>query len=723
GGLPVVRITLAQEDLDTILAAGNEQSDVEYLATFRWESPQLTAEVDSIGFRLRGNTSRNSRKKSFKVSFNTFRQGGKWEGLEKLNLNGEHNDPSIIRSKLSWDIFREFDVPASRANHVELYINGAYFGLYINVEHVDEQFLNRYFGNNDGNLYKALWPADLTVRGGDGDAYRPSGGDRRPYDLTQGASDQEGYDDLAAFINLINNTSGSGFRGAIERAMDVDGFLRAQAVTVLTGSWDTYWFLKNNFYLYNNPATGKWHYVPFDFDNTFGIYWDGISSGLDWATRDVYDWGHPTEERPLMERILAVPEFRERYTYYLRELLESAFLASRLESEIARLKTLTEAAAEADTYRTLDYGFTVQDYHDSFTAPLADHAHVTAGLIPFVTQRYLSALGQLDGGSVAPLISSIEVLPERPRPSDSLRVSAKIETRSIALAQVEYWPDVPQRQTVMMVPGSGDFYHAILPPLGNNGTMDLRIRAVDGAGAERQSALLRIGVDDSKPPVYINELQARNETTVADEFGEFDDWVELFNASDIPAHVGGWSLSDDPANTDRFVLPDVFIPEQGHLLVWLDAQPEQGDLHAPFRLAGAGESLGLYEANGLEVDYVSFGAQVVDESFLRSPDASPYFVSGSFPTPGEPNPIVESVEDGPRAPQSFAVYPNPFQDHVSIRGGAFEVYDVLGRRVHGRAIGAQPGAPGIWDASAHPAGLYFVREISSGHVTPVMKVR
>ena len=62
---------------------------------------------DQVGFRLRGNTSRYAQKKSFKVSMNTF-SNLKFLGLEKLNLNGEHNDPSIIRSKLCWDIFRDF---------------------------------------------------------------------------------------------------------------------------------------------------------------------------------------------------------------------------------------------------------------------------------------------------------------------------------------------------------------------------------------------------------------------------------------------------------------------------------------------------------------------------------------------------------------------------------------------------------------------------------------
>ncbi|MBL0099981.1 MAG: CotH kinase family protein [Saprospiraceae bacterium] len=54
---------------------------------------------------MRGNTSRVSAKKSFKIKFNHF-GSGKFYGLSDLNLNGEHNDPSIVRSKLSWDMMK-----------------------------------------------------------------------------------------------------------------------------------------------------------------------------------------------------------------------------------------------------------------------------------------------------------------------------------------------------------------------------------------------------------------------------------------------------------------------------------------------------------------------------------------------------------------------------------------------------------------------------------------
>ena len=133
--LPEIHISIDSTHLSNILE--NVHSDEEYPAEFIFLRNNIADTVSNVGFRIRGNTSRNSKKRSFKISFDTFDDGREYYGLDKLNINGEHNDPSIIRSKLSWDIFKVMNVPSPRSNHVKLYINQEYYGLYINVEHID----------------------------------------------------------------------------------------------------------------------------------------------------------------------------------------------------------------------------------------------------------------------------------------------------------------------------------------------------------------------------------------------------------------------------------------------------------------------------------------------------------------------------------------------------------------------------------------------------------
>ena len=127
--------------------------DVEYganhlwPATFIYTSSALTYTVENVGFRLRGNTSLFAAKKSFKVDFNEFVEGQKFQGVEKFNLNGESNDPSLLRSALSWRALRDWNLAGARTAHVRLYLNDEYRGLYLNTEHFDEEWTDAYFDN------------------------------------------------------------------------------------------------------------------------------------------------------------------------------------------------------------------------------------------------------------------------------------------------------------------------------------------------------------------------------------------------------------------------------------------------------------------------------------------------------------------------------------------------------------------------------------------------
>ena len=155
--IATINIYIGQDKLDWMY--DNVYSDSLHVASFSFQNAQINQSLDSIGFRLRGNTSRNAEKKSFKVDFNHFKSGRNFFGVEKLNLNGEHNDPSIVRSKISWDLYQDIGMVASRAAHAELYINDEYYGLYLSVEHIDDSFIDRNYNDASGNLWKCIWPA------------------------------------------------------------------------------------------------------------------------------------------------------------------------------------------------------------------------------------------------------------------------------------------------------------------------------------------------------------------------------------------------------------------------------------------------------------------------------------------------------------------------------------------------------------------------------------
>lgn len=147
------------------------------------------------------------------------------------------------------------------------------------------------------------------------------------------------------------------------------------------------------------------------------------------------------------------------------------------------------------------------------------------------------------------------------------------------------------------------------------------------------------------PPVevFFNEWMASNTGIVLDPAdGDTDDWFELHNAGALAADLSAYTLTDNLDDPARFVVPNgTVIPAGGFLLVWADEEDSQatnGQIHANFKLSGAGEALGLYAPDGAPVDTIEFGPQFENVSEGRFPDGGePPFVSMPSPSPGEPN--------------------------------------------------------------------------------------
>jgi hypothetical protein len=656
-GIPSVYITIDPDSLAAIYNPDSLESDYEYPANFVFSNGTIRDSLGMIGFRLRGNTSRFAAKKSFKVSFNTFVPGRKLYGIEKLNLNGEHNDPSVIRAKLSWDLFAQAGVPAPRANHVRVYINGTYYGLYINVEHIDENLVLSRFGNNGGNLYKCLWPAELTYLGSDPNLYKFVVGNRRTYELKIN-EELDDYTDLADLISTVNLTPDSAFAVALQRRFNVNSFLKELAVDVATGSWDDYWFLKNNYYLYHNTVTGKFEFIPYDYDNTFGVWWDGILAGVDWGTRSPYTWGHPSEARPLVTRILNVSVFRDRFSFYLNRLLERHFNPAPLFPRIDSIHSLITVAAEQDLYRTYDYGFSIQAFHDSYTQALG--GHVTYGLKPYVTTRRSSAFGQLQLNNIAPVISDVAATPRNPAPGTIIALTARVEDDDPAPGVYLHcringvW-----RALILMVDdglhqdgAAGDeVYGAQFGPFNRGDQVEYYVRALDAGSRlsveppDAPSTLYVIPFPPSEFPLFVNEFMAKNDSTVTDPFGEYEDWIEIYNADTAAMWLGNLFLTDNLSNPTKWAFPDTTIPAGTFCVVWADEDSAQGPLHANFKLSRDGEQIGIFQidtSGTTPIDTLSFGYQQAETSMGRCPDGGWIWEFMSTPTPGAQNLVDRS---------------------------------------------------------------------------------
>ena len=145
--------------------------------------------------------------------------------------------------------------------------------------------------------------------------------------------------------------------------------------------------------------------------------------------------------------------------------------------------------------------------------------------------------------------------------------------------------------------------------------------------------------------VFINEWMAANLSTIQDPADfQFEDWIELYNASLEPADISGFSLTDSLATPREYVIPNgTVIPPGGFLVIWADNENEQetpGQLHATFGLSASGDEINLFSPAGALLDRVDFNTrrQTNDISMGRFPDAAgaPYLYMTNA-TPGAPN--------------------------------------------------------------------------------------
>lgn len=687
--VPRVDIIIPDNSLNQILDPANAWSDTEYAANFIFNNGNIIDTVTNVGFRLRGNTSRMAQKKSFKVSFNTNQSGRKFYDLEKLNLNGEHNDPSISRSILCWNLLRKIGIPAPRANHVELYINGNYYGLYVNVEHIDENFVANRFGNNDGNLYKCYYGVDFNYISNNSDAYKFGDNGRRTYELKTN-KDIDDYSDLAEFINVLNNTPLTDLPCELEAVFNVDDYLKIIAFDILTANWDGPIWNKNNCYIYKNTVTGKFEYIPFDLDNTYGVSW---FSSVDWGNRDIYQWSK--SNRPIYERILDVPEYRDRFSYYMNEIIQNHWTSTVQFSEVDQLKTLINPSVSNDTYRTLDYGFDMQDYNNSFFQPIG--MHLSYGIKDYIVAREQSALSQLNLNDIIPYLSDFD------------------NTVSIENQTIDIKIKVNDNQNNLTVKGwfsesGGTYNEVILYDDGNHndeqandgiyggtynisqssGTIDYYITALDNqnqTGRFPRCKDKRLNYNPAVPDLVINELMASNDTAHADENDEYDDWIEIYNASDSDINLDGFYLSDSPNWPNKWALPNKVLESDKYLMIWADEDGSQGDTHANFKLSRTGETLGIYagEADGFApIDVVTYPEQTTDISYGRIPNGTGEFVVLDYISPGGNN-ENSVVIDPPTNPDEVIIYPNPFLDFTTIYhdldNPSIRIFNTLGQQV------------------------------------------
>lgn len=235
-------------------------------------------------------------------------------GLHKLHLNNSVQDPSRMDELVASTLYREMGVPTARTTHARVLLNDRDLGLYVLKEGYDKAFVRRNFpvgGSGDGQLYDGGFLRDI-----DQDLNREVG---------RGTNDYAALKRLRSAVNLPPGERA----GPLGEILDMDSFLNFCAIQSITDDWDGYARNRNNYRLYYEPVKGRFHFIPHGMDQLFANPEQPIEPG----------WGGV-----VAQRVMEVPEFRQRYLDAIRVICARSFTSNRLEAILAPAVDRMEAA-------------------------------------------------------------------------------------------------------------------------------------------------------------------------------------------------------------------------------------------------------------------------------------------------------------------------------------------------------------------------------------------
>jgi spore coat protein H len=319
--------------------------------------------LEDVAFRMRGQFSLHNSgdKKPWKIDTDFYIDGQEYKNLRQLMFLNSIGDPSLLKEKLAYELMRFAGLPASHVSYVELWIDirdddqGAIFwGVYSMVERVD----NKYIGNRftadakGGNLYKASHaqrgPMDLVFYGDQIEDYPTQDGQ-----VAYGKMNNEAEADYSDIVALCRTVSGvdtsteAEYIQALEASLNMDSFLRYLAVNMIIDNWDSYINTGNNFYLFNNPVSGRFEWIPWDL--TWG---ENPQAGL-YTTAE---FGMMESGAPLFTQAMAIQKYRDAYTAYIDLLSRYFFTEENMSSLINRYHNLINPYVSQSTGDKAFYG-------------------------------------------------------------------------------------------------------------------------------------------------------------------------------------------------------------------------------------------------------------------------------------------------------------------------------------------------------------------------------
>jgi len=636
-----------------------------------------STQFNTVGVKYKGNSSYDStyRKNPFHIELdNVIPQS--YQGIKDIKLANCYADPSMIREVLSYYILGHYMI-APRANFAQVYVNGGYIGLYANTESIGKSFCSQNFNISGSTLISCsprVIPAPNTksnlkfIPGADSSAY---------YNFYEIKSDY-GWNELVALCDLVTNDPSE-----IEDVMNIDRLLWILAYNIVLVNFDSYTgVFAQNYYLYKD-ATNRYNPIVWDLNMSFGGFpFIGNSNtsmgGLTIAQmKQLSPTVHASDPYwPLINIVMNNPIFRKKYFAHMRTIVSEMFSNNHYIEVAQNIQQIIDTAVQSD----LNKFFTCEQFQNGLTTDYPVLNYQVPGIANLMTARMSYLQSHQEFIAAGPQI--IKVLPENSNPVYNSTVTVRAEVLNAASVLLGY-----------RLNSSGNFIMLVMNDDGmhNDGAANDNVYAASFTFTSSFAEYYVVGLNNAAASfmperaefefytlesslqtpapgeVVINEFIAKNNSGFLSEYGEYADWIELYNNTNEPLGLFGLYLSDKADNLKKFAFPqDIIIGAHGYLVIIADEKPSTAQyLHCNFKLSADGEVIILSNGNGEIIDNIGFGAQTADVSMGRCPNGTGEFDFFSEPTMGEANCSV-GIGKPVDYESIIRVFPNPSSGSVTI---------------------------------------------------------
>ncbi len=733
-----IKITFAQSNWDAILDAQKAGAEEYTMAT----SVEINGTVfDSAGVKYKGNSTYNDRqtKNPFHIELDTYKDQD-YEGYKDIKLSNVANDPSFVREVLSYQILRQY-MDAPLCNYANVYVNGNLIGLYSNAEAISKTFLKDRFDSKNNTFVKCNPPAGA----GPGTTSYPNltylGTDSTKYYASYEIKSDGGWDELIYLTDTLNNSVGN-----VDEILDVNRALWMLAFNNVLVNLDSYsGGFAQNYYLYRSDYN-QFLPVVWDLNESFGRFTQTGSGSVSLrSTADKQQMTHLLHENesnyPLISKLFANPMYKRMYIAHCKTMLQENFSdGSYLTTGDALQKTI-DAAVQADNNKFFTYAnFSANLRSDISSGGGGPGGGTTNGIGNLMDGRATHLLAQSDFTATTPTISTPVSSNAAPAVNDNFAITTAVSNQNAVYIGYRFKSNSPFVFELMYddgahgdgAAGDGDFgaqltmqslkmEYYVYAENANAGLFSPR-RAEHEFYTLSPAGLL-----------VINEVMSSNKTTIANDNGAFDDWIELYNGGATAISTANYFLSDDSDDPTQWPLLNKIIASKGYQVVWASGDATLGDWYANFKLSKSGEQLGLYYAQGgdtLEVDVIDIPALTNDQSYGRETDGAANWMKFDIATPNDTNRVIEEeVEDTTGIEQQLLseiqVYPNPATDVLTVDLGAvtqtiqIQFIDAVGRVVKTESISGDQNQLDISDLNQ---GMYFISLSSADGVQRIEKL-